>query len=700
MTLLILLLTFVATDAWATTRYADNSLASDCTSGNYSIASRNCTGSDGNAYNDFASAVSATQAGDTLYIRAHTGTAWTQQLDFQLGNKSGTSTNWITVAGYPGETVIIQWTSPAQSSYGPIKARGNRGYFIFENLVLDGVNDTVETGWALRDGNHHFIIRNMTIKNQYKSGLYIEASDITIEDSIFKDARSDCAAGHRYYGWYIHDGSRIIVRRNQVTNMPGGGAQVYNGPLTDVTIEDNVMSGNGTCASTPIGGITVSTDSGGGNVTGVIIRRNVIHGNGSGGGGSGVRIFGSTFTVTGTKVYNNTIYNNTGYGVRLGSGSSGTEVKNNHIIGNGSGQIDNQGSGTIQTTNRSTGSITDCTPSTSVFTQKASSSCIDAGTNIGLPYNGSAPDIGAYETIIFATCEVRAAATSTVRVTFTNNAASPLLPATGATTFTVRKNGAGNTVTDSVDRVGDNIYDIPVTNSYAGGDTVDISLSTNNITGSNLVGNTTNQPYVGTLSNQSCTNNAGGAPSHTFTQARFEFHAFDGAEDAPRILPYGRASTGAAENYTSYPVRVGGKIRMRFAVVCGGADCPATAFYLYASTGGAYAQVPDTFGSANVQFCGVTDDINQPANGASTTDQLSTSGTFVAGGLVLTSNAIPTVTLANGNKTELEYCVAFDTNASGTYTFRVYTQEAAALDTYTVTPSIAIVSNASGGSGF
>ena len=91
---------------------------------------------------------------------------------------------------------------------------------------------------------------------------------------------------------------------------------------------------------------------------------------------------------------------------------------------------------------------------------------------------------------------------------------------------------------------------------------------------------------------------------------------------------------------------------------------------------------------------------SQPSNGAATTDQLSTSGTFVAGGLVLTSNAVPNVTLANGNKTELEYCVAFDTDASGTYTFRLYQQDGSALNTYTVTPTITIVSSSAGGSGF
>ena len=164
------------------------------------------------------------------------------------------------------------------------------------------------------------------------------------------------------------------------------------------------------------------------------------------------------------------------------------------------------------------------------------------------------------------------------------------------------------------------------------------------------------------------------------------------------MLPHGLASTGAAENFSSLKVYPGGAVRIRFALVTGGADAPPTGFHLYFSTGGAYAVVPDSFGAGNVKFCGVA--ANLPTNGSATTDQLSTAGTFVAGGLILTSSAIPTITMANGNKTELEYCVAFDSDASGTYTFRVYQQDGTALNTYTVTPSVVMTTVAAGGAGF
>jgi len=54
--------------------YVDGNLVSNCTSGNYSIANRNCNGKDGNAYKTIASGLSNITSGQTLYIRSGTYT--------------------------------------------------------------------------------------------------------------------------------------------------------------------------------------------------------------------------------------------------------------------------------------------------------------------------------------------------------------------------------------------------------------------------------------------------------------------------------------------------------------------------------------------------------------------------------------------------------------------------------------------------
>jgi hypothetical protein len=118
------------------------------------------------------------------------------------------------------------------------------------------------------------------------------------------------------------------------------------------------------------------------------------------------------------RILNNAIYNNGGTsGVSLGAGGSiplaDPVVSNNLIFGHGT-EITNPAYVTGETLSYnacaaadscgSTGkltiaAVTDCLVSTTTPVQKSGSTCIDAGTNVGLAYNGAAPDIGATESI-------------------------------------------------------------------------------------------------------------------------------------------------------------------------------------------------------------------------------------------------------------------------------------------------------------
>lgn len=379
--------------------------------------------------------------GDTMYIR---GGTWNERINLQDKGKSGTAVGWITIAGYPGETVILRYTDTG--SYGAIKARGNRGYFIFENLIIDGVNYSgTETIWAIRDGGHHFTLRKIEIKNTHASALYIGGNDIEITDSYFHDTVSPtCATGSRYYGIYMHDGSRITLKRNTFEQNPGGGLQAYPGPLTDIVISDNVMRFNGSCPLTNHGGMVLSSDStgtGGGSITNVTISGNVIYSNGqagyggagtggnTGGTGHGIRVSYSfpTGSMSGVKINNNTIYNNFGgstkaaYGIAIQSGGNNIEVKNNIVLNNEDGQISNGGSGNTITHNickvadscGTTGkvtvtAITDVTISTSDFRLKQGANVArDAGTSVTTrPSPIGVTDIGAYEQGVVSSASV------------------------------------------------------------------------------------------------------------------------------------------------------------------------------------------------------------------------------------------------------------------------------------------------------
>jgi hypothetical protein len=357
----------------------------------------------------FASAIACLSAGDTLYIR---GGTWTEQMDFQGPNKSGTSGNYITIAGYPNEIVILR-VADSDNSYGPIKARGNRGWFIFENLVLDGISGGLASGWSLRDGNHDFILRNLEIKNfKNISAVYVSASNITIQNCRLHDQIStNGQPGTRHYGVYFHDGSNGIIEENDIYNNAGGGIQVYgqSGSINNVTIRNNKIHDNNTWPDVPVGGIVVSLSTLATSLTNVYIYNNLIYNNGSAvstfatGAAPGLRVDSG---ATGTKIWNNTIYRNKGYGVKIDSSSTrGTALQNNIVFANTTGAIYNAATDSTIDHNLTTDpNFTNAAAND--FTLRSSSPAIDGGLIVSQVLTdlrkkprpeGFTYDVGAYE---------------------------------------------------------------------------------------------------------------------------------------------------------------------------------------------------------------------------------------------------------------------------------------------------------------
>jgi hypothetical protein len=311
------------------------------------------TGNDSNPgaltqpFKSFKKGVSLLQPGDTLYIR---GGLYTEQIDLQVPNKTGTPGYYITIAGYPGETVTIRFADTSSIGYGPIKARGNRGYFIFENLILDGSAslDTGRSGWAIRDGNHHFILRNLEIKNfKNVSAVYISANDVTIQNCKLHDQVSTLkTSGTYHYGVYFHDGVNGVIEGCDVYNNTGGGLQIYPGPIKGVIIRNNKIHDNNTWTTIHIGGVVVMTDNVQ-TITNVSLYNNLIYNNGSSptaGNAHGLKIGGSGLSQT--TFWNNTVYNNNGYGVMVSS--TDAIIQNNIVFGNAKGEIiDGSGSNCI-----------------------------------------------------------------------------------------------------------------------------------------------------------------------------------------------------------------------------------------------------------------------------------------------------------------------------------------------------------------
>ena len=135
----------------ARTIFVDNSLAGDC-SGTYSTANRDCSGSDGDAYNTLSEAAAVAVAGDTVWIRAGT---YNERL---IPANSGSAGSYITFENYGNETVVIDTGSSIAIDIS------NRSYIVVDGLNID------DCRWLEAENSHYNIIRNNSFTDTPATG--------------------------------------------------------------------------------------------------------------------------------------------------------------------------------------------------------------------------------------------------------------------------------------------------------------------------------------------------------------------------------------------------------------------------------------------------------------------------------------------------------------------------------------------------
>jgi parallel beta-helix repeat protein len=355
------------------------------------------TGSDSNLgtlaqpFRTIKKGIGVLKAGDTLYLRAGTYMEKISQLSYPI--PSGTSfNNSVTIAGYPNETVTIQ------AGIDITTAR----YLIFKDFVILGDGVAIGSGrdaQGFPSQDNFLRFQNIEVHHWQGAdthGFFVNSNHNEFLNVKVHDSPTDPA--NRHHGYYIQ-GAYNLLDGGEIYNCTGYGIQLYNGywsggnggPVHDNIVRNVRIHNNG--GSSNSGGIVIS--KGNNNLVYNNVIYNIIH------NGSGIDV---NYDATNTKIYNNTIYSNSGYGIFIGSSSSGTSVKNNIIYRNIS-PIRNDGSGT----NISHNSTTDpafINTGTNDFRLQSTSLAIDAGTSInevtvdcmGVPRpQGAGYDIGAYE---------------------------------------------------------------------------------------------------------------------------------------------------------------------------------------------------------------------------------------------------------------------------------------------------------------
>ena len=369
---LSIMLTMLLTEGVLSSRVATAATYYVATAGNNANS-----GTQAQPFRTIAKGLTVLQAGDTLYLR---GGPYTENIDSNEQTiPSGTSwSNAITIAAYPGETVILNGhinfvTSPCGS--------GSIAYLIFDRLIIDATGHFGGVG-GCGDNAHHIRYQNGELKNSRGSGMLgIGTGSEIINMKVHHNGSS--WLDHGIY-WCESD---TIIRDSEFYENTGYGIHLYGGDRCG----NNVKIYNNRIYNNHYAGVTLNHG------TNILFYNNLVY-NHTQPDGWALQIDRGT---TNAQVYNNTLHNNLN-GVQVWRVTN-TIVKNNIL--SQSGNISDSSTGLVQSNNLTTDPKF-VNASANDFTLQAMSPAIDAGTTLSavttdivgtLRSQSCCYDIGAYE---------------------------------------------------------------------------------------------------------------------------------------------------------------------------------------------------------------------------------------------------------------------------------------------------------------
>ncbi len=339
------------------TLYVDKNLSATC-NGNYSVANRDCAGSDGIAYRTIDEAARQALAGDTVLIRngtyKQTLRAW----------NSGVTSCPITFKRYGEEDVLITDT-PGMSELPEGEDSDVEGsdfcIYVYDktNIEINGIRCEGVSRWARIINSRDITIQNSTFRGATCPGAQgsiniLNSSFCTIRGNTLDDANDNIYMAHsdnsliegntitkgRHVLWAIKCGNRNVVRGNYFNNPIQKIGEIYdceNDPpyVYDAT-KYNLVESNTFAYTPPVGangpynGIQFAGQK-------TIIRKNVFYENT--GGGLALALYDDEARyTTDNRIYNNVFYKNHFGGISISDSSdnslNGNVLKNNILYQN------------------------------------------------------------------------------------------------------------------------------------------------------------------------------------------------------------------------------------------------------------------------------------------------------------------------------------------------------------------------------
>ena len=266
----------------------------------------------------------------------------------------------------------------------PVRISGSHIALI--GLVLDAANVSNDA-LKVEVGSHFLLFEDLETRNSPHQGILIQSSNNGIMRRI--DSHHN-GSGKLDHGLYLNNSSDWLIDASEFHHNSGTGAQLYAQPKR-TTVQQSSFYNNCTKVQSGSQLVVAHQDHSIRNVDVYKTSGNCTNGvtvNLQGASGSTLDHLNVSCSVGTCST-----------GISVGPDVPNTRIRNSIILGF-STPIKNSGIGTKFVANRTSGSPTAIwtSPGTGDFTLRASSVAIDAGTDIGLPFNGGAPDQGAHET--------------------------------------------------------------------------------------------------------------------------------------------------------------------------------------------------------------------------------------------------------------------------------------------------------------
>jgi parallel beta-helix repeat protein len=289
------------------------------------------------------SAVTCLKPGDTLLVKSGT-------YPEALINNVPSGTSWtskVRIAAAPGETV---WLKPTSGGW-VVNLWSTQQYIEFDRINMDA--SYVQSGLIKIEGGsgynvHHIRVKNAELMGAPGQGILLTAlAPGVIGGNEFINLRIHRVGQTDYHHAFYIQSSNNLIDACDIYDFVGGGVHIYNGygqSISNTTIRNTIIRDGRSVGGMRGWGVIVANGS-----TGTKIYNNLIYNirNTSATSG-GIYVYrGSN-----TQIYNNTVYGNADFGIYLEAGTSGTLLRNNISYQSVSGNYRNSaGAGTTESHN-------------------------------------------------------------------------------------------------------------------------------------------------------------------------------------------------------------------------------------------------------------------------------------------------------------------------------------------------------------